>query len=138
MGTIQNMINEPQRVLEEKVNWKGAEYTLRGAPDANLLAQTVMVSSQKAEQLARHWSNVTGSSFQDSIVKQVLLVHATLQPEDPAEPYDVVDIATLATKEAPFFLMLVKAAYDATGMTDKELFNQVVGGNSEEQAEDTN
>lgn len=146
MSNLRTLINQPTRVSEKEVEHNGEKFLFRGSPDANVLAETVLLSPDRVTLLAEHWSRTTGQSINPDIVKHVKTIHATLQPVewnsqtkswDTLEiPYDESEIAALACKEAALYLKMLTVAYDVLGLTAEQqksgdLLGEVSAGNSE-------
>jgi hypothetical protein len=144
--SVRDLINQPTRVVEEVVEYGDSKYLFRGKPDANVMADTLLLTPDRTELLAAHWKLVCEQEINPKLVKHILVVHAALVAatwdesgqkwvDEPA-PYDVTEIATLACKEGPLFLLMMNAAYKALGIGDADVkslstFDQVAAGNLE-------
>lgn len=148
---IKDAINYPVDVLEKTITIGTDVYKFKGTPNASLYADTLLLPPDKCRQLSEHWGRVTGQHISENLVKHILAVSYTIQP-DPTNlgpdgnprPYDQADIAAFAAKAGPEFMQLVGAAYFVSGMATEEVngelkpkletaFEDVAKGNSEPQ-----
>lgn len=144
---LRNLISQPTRVTEKTLDENGVRYLFKGSPDANVFADSLLLSKDRVELLAKHWSAVCGQFVDPELVKHIKAVHKTLQPKEwdaatedwnTVNPYDESEIATLACKEGPLFIKMIAAAYEVLGLTEEQQkhftsFDEVAAGNSETQ-----
>jgi hypothetical protein len=143
--SIRNKLTEQPTINEEVVSHGENQYRVVGSPDANLMAETVLLTPDKVKLFAEHWKLFTGHNIDESMVKNIALVHRTLQPgyfengdwvDEPQ--YDVTEIAKLSQQQGPLFLMLMAAAYKVLGLVENphdpedNTLSKVIVGNSPE------
>jgi len=144
---LRNLISQPTRITDKQIEENGVRYLFRGSPDANVFADSLLLSKDRVELLAKHWSAVCGQTVDTELVKHIKAVHKTLQSKEwnattedwvEVDPYDESEIATLACKEGPLFIKMIAAAYEVLGLTEEQqkhftAFDEVAAGNSETQ-----
>lgn len=110
---------------EEPVEFEGDKFLLKGSPDADLYWRTIMASDKVCKGYALNWrARWPGKAFSYELVREILGVHATLQPEEGEQPYDIVEIAELAIRKGPCFIKLSAAAAKVMGLTEKTQGNE--------------
>ncbi len=134
--SLRELIKEEVVVSEVTVEYKGKKYVVKGSPDANLITSTLMLREDQAETKARHYSRLgCGEEFSLQLVRHILVVTATLQPDPGEPPYDESEIAILSKKQGPLFLKILTGGLETLGLTGDTTgaFDKVAAGNSEKE-----
>lgn len=146
--SIRDRIQGETVINRIEVEHNGEKYLIVGSYNANIMADTIMLRPEQVDMYAKHWSNYTKEPVEPILVKQIWVLHRTLQPctWDAAtnewvneDPYDVTEIARLAQKDGPLFLKLTAAAFKSIGLgeddlSNKSTFDEIAAGNSENPA----
>lgn len=117
---IRELLQEESARRELPVNYKGRDYIVAGEADANTLGDSILQDKNRVEQQAKHYGNLIRKKIDPKIMRQVLLIHKTLQPPEGAEPYSLIDLCRLSTKQAGLIFALSKAAAEVLGIDGLE------------------
>lgn len=136
---LKELIEEPVGATSQDVIYEGNTFRVTGMADANVIGRTLMMTPDQRKTRANHWSTVLGVTFDEQTVPRAMLVQSVLEHEDdPARRYDEVEIAHLAVKQGPLFVMLFMAALQVVGYTAEGPMPAIMGaaaGNSESSEE---
>ena len=126
------MLGSPVETLTDSVKVGKQTFHFRGSSDANIMAGTLLLPEAEVNLKALHWKRLYGSDFDPRLVKHILVVTATIQPQEGEEPYDESEIAEFASKHGADFLRMIASAYKVIGIAgDANTFDQVAAGNFE-------
>lgn len=107
---------EPTVVVVEH---QGEKYTLSGTPDASLYGDIFLLDPEQVSNRVTMWRQFVGEHFSVDLFPHVVAIARTLHHEtDPASRYSEHEIALLATRDLPLFLLLMNAAYQCLGFGD--------------------
>lgn len=146
MSSLRKLLQqEAAQEIVEEVEIDGDRYVLKGRPDANLYWKTIMASDRVCEKHATHWNALWPDSdkFTNDIVREILGLHATLQPDEGEQPYDLSEIAEFSVRYGPKFIQLTAASARVMGLAEKlpvgqdPTMNAALGNSSSDQAPDS-
>ena len=134
--SIRELIENPAADLTKVLDYEGKTYVFKGRPDANLIADSLLLPPPKVEQYSQLFTITCGTPVKATLIKHIFAVHSTLQPDEGEDKYDVSEIAKLACTTGALFLSMIPCAYEVLGLSSSEPtpFELVASGNSEEPA----
>lgn len=146
MSSIRKLLEERPVAEPLVVEHGGESYRLRRIAESAAIGNAMVAGEHEAATKGRHWCRVLGLTrptvgdqsptdaaaaqlFPLTTVRSVMMVTATLEPEEGEAPYDETEVARLAVERGALFLLLAAGAAAALGFADDGV-TRVAAGNS--------
>lgn len=113
---IRELLEEDGGPQEETVEYKGRTYLVRGEADANKLGNSLLLDDKEVQKKAVHFGSLIKKKIDPKVMRQLLIIHETLVAPEGANPYSMIELARLSTRQSGLIFKLSQAGTRVLGL----------------------